>query len=128
MARLIPNISSLIDRKFGEVNYYVTQILSGHIYFRKYLHRMGKTTFPYCLYEESEVVDDTEHIVFESGHWQSYRSVLTSIIGTSTAANIAGVMIASRENSGLIAQLLGAYSKTEEERFRGCRRYRRRHY
>ena len=26
---------------------------------------MDKTTSPYCLYEEGEVIDDAEHIVFE---------------------------------------------------------------
>ena len=31
---------------FGEINYYVTQLLSRHGYFRKYLHRMGKTAYP----------------------------------------------------------------------------------
>ena len=38
------------------------------------------------------------HTVFECAHWQSYRSELTSTIGTFTAANIVGVMIASKEN------------------------------
>lgn len=97
-AKLIPDIRPWIGRKFGEVNYYVTQMLSGHGYFRKYLHRMGKTASPYCLYEEGEVIDDAEHTVFECARWQSYRSVLTSIVGTITAANIVGVMIASSEN------------------------------
>ena len=54
-----------LSRKFGEVNYKVTQMLSGHEYFSKYLHRMGKTALPYCLYEEGEVIEDAERIVFE---------------------------------------------------------------
>ena len=47
-----------MGRKFGEVNYFVIQVVLGHGYFRKYLHRMGKTTSPYCLYEEKEVIDE----------------------------------------------------------------------
>ena len=39
----------------------------------------------------------TEHTVFECVHWQSYRSVLTSIIITITAANIVGVIMASKK-------------------------------
>ena len=42
-ARPIPDIMHWIGRKFGEVNYCVVQLLSGHRHFRKYLHRMGKT-------------------------------------------------------------------------------------
>ena len=58
---------------------------------------MGKTATPYCLYEEGKVIDDAEYTVFEYTRWQSYRSVLTLIIGSFTAANIVGVIIASRE-------------------------------
>ena len=51
-ARLIPDIRPSIGRKFGEVNYYVTQMLSSH----RILHRMGKTASPYCLYEAGHTV------------------------------------------------------------------------
>ena len=59
---------------------------------------MGKTAFPYDLYGEGKITDDTEHTAFKCARWQSYRSVLTSVIGTDTAANIVGVIIASRNN------------------------------
>ena len=77
---------------------------------------MDKSAYPYCLYEEGEVNDDAEHTVFKCARWQSYGSVLSSIIGTITAANIVAVMIASRENWGLSGKLRGANSKAEEER------------
>ena len=54
------------------------------------------------LHEKGKVIDDAEHIVFECGHWQSYRSVLTSIIGMITAANNV-VMIASEKNWASVA-------------------------
>ena len=61
-ARLKPDLRPWISRNFGEVNYYVTQ---GHGCFRKYLHRMGKTASPYCLYEKGEVIGEAEYTVFE---------------------------------------------------------------
>ena len=64
---------------------------------------MGKIAFPYCLYEEGEVIDDVERNVFECARWQNYRSELTSIIGTITTANIVWVIIASRENWSSVA-------------------------
>ena len=98
-ARLILDINQWkFGWKFEEVNYYITQMLSGHGYFIKYLYRMGKIASTYCLYGEGEVLDDTKHTVFECNRWQNYRSVLTLIIGTITAANIVGVKIASGEN------------------------------
>ena len=60
-----PDIRPWIGRNFEEVNYYITQTLSGHEYFRKHLHRMGKTAWPYCLYEEGEIIDVAEHIFVE---------------------------------------------------------------
>ena len=77
--------------------YYVTQLLSGYGYFRKYLHRLGKTAYPYCFSEEGELVDDgAQHTALEYTCRQSYRSALTSIIGTITAANIVRVMLVSK--------------------------------
>ena len=96
--RLMRNIRPCIGRRFGEVKYYVTQVLLGHGLFRKYLHRISKTASYYCLYEEGEIIDIAEYTVFGCARWQSYRSELTSTIGTITAANIVGVMIPSREN------------------------------
>ena len=69
MARLITDKRPWIIGKFGEENYYLTQLLSGHGYFKKYLYRMGKTASPYCLYEEGEIIDDAEHTVFECASW-----------------------------------------------------------
>ena len=75
-----PGRKSMVGRKFGEVNIFVTQMLSGHEYFRKYLDKVDKTVSAYCLYEEGEVFDNTELNGFECACWQSYSSVLTSII------------------------------------------------
>ena len=82
--RLIVNIRPWIGRKFG--------------CFKKYLHRMSKTAFPYSLYEEGGVIHDVEYTVFKCARWQSYRHILALIIRTTTTANIVGVTIASREN------------------------------
>ena len=59
---------------------------------------MDRTASLYCLYEEGEINDDAEYTVFECARWHSYCSELASIIGTVTATNIVGFMIASREN------------------------------
>ena len=72
---------------------FLTQLLSGHGYFKKYLHRMGKTASPYYLYKQRAIIE--EHTVFECARWQSYRSELL--------ANMVGIMIASRENWASVA-------------------------
>ena len=37
--RLLPQVNEWVNRKHGEVNYYLTQMLSNHGCFRAYLHR-----------------------------------------------------------------------------------------
>ena len=88
------------------MNYYVTQLISGYGYFNKYLHGMGKPVSPYCLYEEREIIDDAGHTIFECARWQSYRSELMLTFETIVAANIVGVMIASRGNRASVANYM----------------------
>ena len=72
---------------------------------------MSKTAIPYCLYDEGQVIDYTEHTVFECARWQSNRSVMTPIIGTITATKIVGVMIVIRENWDSMANYLEGISR-----------------
>ena len=59
---------------------------------------MGKTAYLCCLYKEGEVINDIDHPVFACARQQSYRFVLTPVIGTITVANMVEVMIASKGN------------------------------
>lgn len=96
-ATLIPNIRIWLNRNHGEVNYYLTQMISGHGYFRKYLHRMGKCDMPFCLYEETEVIDDAAHTFFTCTRWVNARHQLEINIGRITTDNLIEKMIESEE-------------------------------
>lgn len=73
-------------QKNGEVSYYITQMLPGHGYFRKYMHRMGKCSSPYCIYEEKETLDNATNIVqivsSSEGIWNVAKSYVEYIIRT----------------------------------------------
>ena len=62
--RLIPDIEKWISRKHGEVNYYLTQFLSNHGCFRKYLHRFGHDSSPFCP-TCMEKEEDAAHILID---------------------------------------------------------------
>ena len=49
-ANLIGELSPWFHRRHGEVDYYLTQMLTRHGLFRSYLHKMGKVGAPQCLY------------------------------------------------------------------------------
>ena len=70
--RLIPNVSTWTNRKHGEVNFYLTQFLSGHGCFRKYLHRFGHASSPSC--PACENVEETpEHVIFDCPRFADTR-------------------------------------------------------
>ena len=59
-----------MERKFEEVNYCLTQLLSGHGYFSKYLFKMGKMTRPTCIYDDASIDDAERIILFHCERWR----------------------------------------------------------
>ena len=51
-----------INRKHGEVNYYLTQMISGHRCFPAYLFKYKHVNTPYCLHCPGHI-EDAEHIL-----------------------------------------------------------------
>ncbi|KAH8357853.1 hypothetical protein KR084_002828, partial [Drosophila pseudotakahashii] len=46
--RLIPSLIPWLQRRHGQVDYYLTQMISGHGCFKAYLHRFKHETSPCC--------------------------------------------------------------------------------
>lgn len=101
-ARLIPQIDIWINRKHGDVNYYITQFLSGHGYFRTYLHRMGKVNSPVCRHC-GEANDDVVHTFFECDLSEQQRQNLIEAVGPVTPENIVGIMLQAELNWNAVA-------------------------
>lgn len=96
-AGLIREIKPWCERPHGEVDYYLTQFLSGHGYFRQYLYKMEKTDTPNCLYC-TETRDDAEHTFFGCDRWAGLRTTLETSVGRLTPDNIVSTMLASEDN------------------------------
>lgn len=61
--KLIPDITTWIERKHGECSYQMTQFLSGHGGYRNYLYRFGHDASPMCPHCV-DVEESTEHAIF----------------------------------------------------------------
>lgn len=114
--RLIPKLEPWYKRKFGEVNYRLTQALSGHGCFPHYLHRIGKldsTTCWYCGHE----VDDVYYTLFECDAWHTRRSRTNMSLGKEiTPENLTEVMLSSMDAWSTIDDFINqVLSKKEEE-------------
>lgn len=69
--RLIPDIARWIDRSYGEPDYYLSQALSGHGCFTKYLYGRRRAETPNCVYCDKD--DDAEHTLFVCPRWHVER-------------------------------------------------------
>lgn len=75
---LIPNIRRWTERKHGQVDYYLSQILSGHGAFEHYLYRFKKRASAACKYCSS-AIDDVSHTIFECSAWEPGRLKIKGI-------------------------------------------------
>lgn len=112
-AQLIGNVDMWSNRKHGEVNFYVTQFLTGHGYFNAYLHKMGKTRNSHCQYGDS-TSDDVFHTVFECWRWEPDRQNLNRSIGEIRQDNIIHKMLENEEQWTRISSHLTKILKTKK--------------
>lgn len=84
--RLIQDILPWINRKHGEVDFCITQVLSGHGCFRSYLKRFRLTADPNCPH--CDIVDDAEHTVFYCLRWTTEREACSQVIETDLTVKI----------------------------------------
>lgn len=94
--RLINNLSTWVDRQHGEVNFYTTQLLSGHGNFQHYLYKMGKAESPKCLLCGNER-DDVQHTFFYCDAWKEGRKRLEEEVGRINPDNIVYMMLQSEQ-------------------------------
>lgn len=81
--RLIPDVSRWVSRKHGEINFHLTQFLSGHGCFRKYLHKFGHAESPLCP-ECGNLEETPEHVVFSCPRFETARNVIITASGEDT--------------------------------------------
>lgn len=66
--RLIKNVEPWAKRKWGNLDFHLTQALTGHGCYNEYLHRFGKLEQPGCT-SCGNSRDDAEHTIFFCDRW-----------------------------------------------------------
>lgn len=77
--RLIPKVDVWLNREHGEVNYYLTQMISGHGCFRNYLYRFKHDDSPECP-SCPGVTEDAEHVFFVCSRFNSLRRTWETVL------------------------------------------------
>lgn len=114
-AKLIPDVKKWTQRRHGDTNFYLTQMLSGHGYFRRYLHKMRKCSSPLCIYEEEEHTDNAEHTLFHCAHWREHREALERQIGHITVDNLTDKMCINEESWEAVSMYCETILRTKKK-------------
>jgi len=78
--RLVPCIDDWCNRRHGQIEYHLTQFMSGHGCYSCYLHNIGKESSPGCHHCDSQL-DDAAHTVFECTAWVAERASMFHVLG-----------------------------------------------
>ena len=89
---LIPNIELWQKRKHGELNFYLTQVFSGHGNFGSYLRRFQRRQSAICEMC-NEYDDDVEHTITKCSFWNSRRNTLPDDLRNMTIEQLMELML-----------------------------------
>ncbi|CAB0029833.1 unnamed protein product [Trichogramma brassicae] len=76
---LIPNITEWVEKGYGEVDYYLTQLLSGHGYFKSHSQRYENTLSALCPACPT-TIKDAEHAFFRCPRFHEERERLQQVL------------------------------------------------
>ena len=118
--KLIPQIDKWLNRRHGEVNYHLTQFLSGHGGYRSYLYRFGLDRSPYCPQCPNQV-EDPEHVVFKCPRFRhDIQKAEEAIESQQNPQNIVDIILNKRGNWDAISSMIKGIpvKRTTEEKLR----------
>lgn len=102
-------------RKHGEINFHLTQVISGHGCFSTYLHKYAKLESAECWYC-SNPTDNACHIVFECDAWHVLRNKAETYLGSSlTPRNMITILLSSKRNWHIVDDLVLSIMRRKEK-------------
>uniref|UniRef100_A0ABD2W7V4 Reverse transcriptase zinc-binding domain-containing protein n=1 Tax=Trichogramma kaykai TaxID=54128 RepID=A0ABD2W7V4_9HYME len=106
--RLIPNIRVWIERRHGELNYHLTQLLTGHGFFKHHSRRYDYNQSAQCSVCPSSI-ENAEHVFYHCPRFSEERERLHSLLHeVMTPENTTRLMLVSEPNWLAVASF--AYS------------------
>lgn len=113
--RLIPEIKRWFLRGHGEVNFQLTQFLTGHGCFSAYLYGKGRRESGDCIYCGED--DTASHTILSCVRWEEYRRVCRCVVGVLEEATIVEKMLLGQKEWTAIETMIVSIvrSKMAEE-------------
>uniref|UniRef100_A0A2H1W4U7 SFRICE_029163 n=1 Tax=Spodoptera frugiperda TaxID=7108 RepID=A0A2H1W4U7_SPOFR len=80
IAAVSPLIEEWLEKRHGVLIYRLTQVLTGHGSFSRFLFLIGREETPGCHHCEDRPEDTVEHTVVECPAWAEHRCVLRDVV------------------------------------------------
>lgn len=119
---ILPVWDEWMDRKHGNLSFHLTQLLTDHGVFYKYLRRIGKANTDICPHCDDNLPDTLEHTLVHCKAWNEERKELTDKLmiatDTLTLRLMMSEMVKSKEEwsaAHTFAERV-MYEKEEQER------------
>ncbi|KAE9534048.1 hypothetical protein AGLY_008784 [Aphis glycines] len=113
--RLIPNVVPWCNRRHGQLEFHMTQIMSGHGCFGVYLHKIGKETTKRCHHCGSPE-DDAAHTLFVCPAWELDRLMMTNALDVRLHAdNFSEVVLSNPAHWEAVATFCRKVMKAKED-------------
>lgn len=103
--KLIPQLDPWLNCNHRDLDYHLTQVLTGHGHFHTYTKRMNLSADDMCFY--CGETDTVEHTVFVCNRWVKYRQDTYTLLGEEiNPDNMVQKMIESSANWKLVQKLV----------------------
>ena len=111
-----PLFEEWLERRHGVLTFRLTQVLTGHGCFGKYMFRIRREDTPGCVHCEDRPEDTVEHTVEVCPAWAEHRRVLVEAIGGDLSRPaLVQSMVRSEEAWGAVASFCEAVMLVKEE-------------
>ncbi|CAH0683053.1 unnamed protein product [Spodoptera exigua] len=110
-----------LKRRHGVLIFHLTQVLTGHISFCRFLFRIQRAETTKCRHCEDHLEDTVEHMVLVCPAWAVLRRVLVEVIGVGDLPRPALVeaMVRTERNWEAVSSSCEAVMLSKEEAERG---------
>ena len=118
---LICDLEQWMSRTHGQLNFHLTQVLSGHGCFNQYLFKMGIIPDPQCSHCSHRRNDGPQHTLFECVAWRRERDKLVrsleqiGIHKPLSPGNLVPIMLESGEAWNLVSGFASTVMKKKME-------------
>ncbi|KAL7723113.1 hypothetical protein ACLKA6_013858 [Drosophila palustris] len=116
--RLIPELKPWLQRRHGQMDFYLAQIMTGHGCFKAYLHRFKHERNPYCDSCGHDVIEDAEHVAFHCPSFGREREQALAPNTRLTPDNFVATLTESKEGWAAISRMAASIMKELRRRER----------